>query len=186
MKKIMVAVDGSESSEKAAKEAAKLADSLKAQVIVSTVIKDIRVPSSSPDAQSSASTQSAQPQQEADPGVIKGEDASFSTQQTSPQSSAPSPGIVKKRQKKQELEDKGNNLLDKTESLMKDEVENLEVEKKLLKGNVEERICDFASNENIDLIVVGNRGEGGLKRFLLGSTSEKVVRHAETSVLVVK
>lgn len=52
-------------------------------------------------------------------------------------------------------------------------------------GNPAEMLCEIAEENNFDLIVLADKREG-IKRFLLGSTSEKVVRHAKTSVLIVK
>ncbi|WP_257286673.1 universal stress protein [Halanaerobium congolense] len=49
-----------------------------------------------------------------------------------------------------------------------------------------DEICDFAENNEIDMIVIADKGLGKVKRFLLGSISDKVVHHAQTSVLVVK
>jgi nucleotide-binding universal stress UspA family protein len=43
-----------------------------------------------------------------------------------------------------------------------------------------------AAAEGADLIVVGSHGESESSRFLIGSVSEKVVRHASCSVLVVR
>ncbi len=52
--------------------------------------------------------------------------------------------------------------------------------------NVAEAICDFSKAKAADLIVVGRHGEKGmLEHMLLGSTAERVVRHAPCSVLVV-
>jgi nucleotide-binding universal stress UspA family protein len=39
--------------------------------------------------------------------------------------------------------------------------------------------------KDADVIVVGRRGLGGFGRLLLGSVSEHVVRHADTTVVVV-
>jgi nucleotide-binding universal stress UspA family protein len=39
---------------------------------------------------------------------------------------------------------------------------------------------------SIDLVVVGSHGRTGIKRALLGSVSEKVVRHARCPVLVAR
>lgn len=46
-------------------------------------------------------------------------------------------------------------------------------------------LIDVAENEKADLIVVGNRGMGGVKRFVLGSVPNKITHHAPCSVLVV-
>jgi nucleotide-binding universal stress UspA family protein len=47
-------------------------------------------------------------------------------------------------------------------------------------------IIDYATNENVDLIVIGTRGRTGLKRFLLGSVADGVVQHAHCPVLLVR
>jgi len=46
-------------------------------------------------------------------------------------------------------------------------------------------ICDIAQNWGADLIIVGNRGRSGLSEFLLGSVSNYVMHHAQSSVLIV-
>ena len=58
---------------------------------------------------------------------------------------------------------------------------------KLLKyGNPAETIIKMAHKGNIDLIVVGSRGQGVVKRFLLGSVSDEISKNARSSVLIVK
>jgi nucleotide-binding universal stress UspA family protein len=47
-------------------------------------------------------------------------------------------------------------------------------------------MVNMAKQENIDLIVVGNRGLGRTVALLLGSVSRKVVSDAYCNVLVVK
>ena len=47
-------------------------------------------------------------------------------------------------------------------------------------------LCDLAEARHADLIVVGSHGRRGMRRVLLGSTAEAVVRHAPCSVLVVR
>lgn len=50
-----------------------------------------------------------------------------------------------------------------------------------------QRICDTAeADPAFDLIVMGTEGRTGLRRLLLGSVAEKVVRHAPCSVLAVR
>jgi nucleotide-binding universal stress UspA family protein len=53
-------------------------------------------------------------------------------------------------------------------------------------GHPYEEICKIASELNVDLIVLGSRGNTGLKRVLLGSTAERVIRFAPCPVLVVR
>ena len=53
-------------------------------------------------------------------------------------------------------------------------------------GQPAEEIVKVAEELDIDLIVMGNHGVGGVKRFLLGSTSDLVMQHASCSVLIVR
>lgn len=47
-------------------------------------------------------------------------------------------------------------------------------------------ICHLATELSADAIVIGSRGRGGLKRAVLGSVSDHVVRHAPCPVLVTR
>ena len=53
-------------------------------------------------------------------------------------------------------------------------------------GDPADAILDVAEEENADLIIVGNKGMTGAKRFLLGSVPNKVSHHAPCSVLIVR
>ena len=53
-------------------------------------------------------------------------------------------------------------------------------------GDAADAILDIAEEQRADLIVVGNRGMTGAKRFLLGSVPNKVSHHAPCSVLIVR
>ena len=53
-------------------------------------------------------------------------------------------------------------------------------------GDAADAILDVAEEQRTDLIVVGNRGMTGAKRFLLGSVPNKVSHHAPCSVLIVR
>jgi nucleotide-binding universal stress UspA family protein len=52
-------------------------------------------------------------------------------------------------------------------------------------GDPADALIDIAEDVKADLIVVGNRGMGGVKRFVLGSVPNKITHHAPCSVLVV-
>ncbi len=51
-------------------------------------------------------------------------------------------------------------------------------------GEVDLEIVDLAEELGADLIVMGSRGLGGVRRALMGSVSDSVVRHAHCPVLV--
>lgn len=52
-------------------------------------------------------------------------------------------------------------------------------------GDAGSRLCAVATELGVDVIVVGSRGLGALKRVLLGSVSSYVVHHAARPVLVI-
>jgi nucleotide-binding universal stress UspA family protein len=54
----------------------------------------------------------------------------------------------------------------------------------MLRGHAGTALCEFAANESADAIVLGTRGRGGIKRAVLGSVSDHVVRHAPCPVIV--
>lgn len=60
------------------------------------------------------------------------------------------------------------------------------VESVVLEGDPADVIVEEAARWNADLVVVGTHGRGGLKRLVLGSVSEAVVRRAPCSVEVVR
>lgn len=47
-------------------------------------------------------------------------------------------------------------------------------------------ICEYARTHAADLIVLGAHGKSDVNSLLLGSTAERVLRHASCSVLVVR
>ncbi|HEY5974844.1 MAG TPA: universal stress protein [Geobacteraceae bacterium] len=57
---------------------------------------------------------------------------------------------------------------------------------KVAYGDPADELINFAEREEIDVIVIGSTGKGFLKRKVLGSVSDKVVRHAKCSVYVVR
>jgi nucleotide-binding universal stress UspA family protein len=62
----------------------------------------------------------------------------------------------------------------------------VEVEVYARQGDPADAILDVAEERGSDLIVVGNKGMTGAKRFLLGSVPNKVSHHAPCSVLIIR
>lgn len=53
-------------------------------------------------------------------------------------------------------------------------------------GDPAEAIISVAEERKTDIIVVGNKGMAGVKRFLLGSVPNKVAHHAPCSVFIAR
>ncbi len=53
-------------------------------------------------------------------------------------------------------------------------------------GRSHEVIVETAGGRGVDLIVMGTYGKTGLKKILMGSSTEKVIGHANCAVLVVR
>ena len=62
----------------------------------------------------------------------------------------------------------------------------LDVETEVRTGTPKNGIVDYASSVDADLIVLGTHGRGGVKRAVLGSVAEHVVRVSDVDVLVVR
>ncbi len=64
--------------------------------------------------------------------------------------------------------------------------EGLEVQTHPVEGNPAEAILKVAEETGADLIVVGNKGMTGARRFVLGSVPNNVSHHAPCSVIIVR
>jgi nucleotide-binding universal stress UspA family protein len=53
-------------------------------------------------------------------------------------------------------------------------------------GDPADALLDVAEERDADLIVVGNKGTSGARRFLLGSVPNRVSHHAPCSVLIIR
>ena len=59
-------------------------------------------------------------------------------------------------------------------------------EHRLITGDPAHAIVRFAKDEDIDMIVMGTHGRTGLRRLLMGSVAEAIVRRAGCPVLTYK
>jgi nucleotide-binding universal stress UspA family protein len=76
------------------------------------------------------------------------------------------------------------NTLEEAEEELKQA--GVQVETHAREGDPADAILDVAEEQNADLIVVGNKGMTGAKRFLLGSVPNKVSHHAPCSVMIIR
>jgi nucleotide-binding universal stress UspA family protein len=53
-------------------------------------------------------------------------------------------------------------------------------------GKADEEIADLAQNLGAGMVVMGSRGHGRMRRALVGSVSDSVVRHAHCPVMIVR
>jgi nucleotide-binding universal stress UspA family protein len=75
-------------------------------------------------------------------------------------------------------------VLERAASLGRDA--GLEVETHTGYGNPAEVLCDLAERVHADVIVVGNHGMQGPRRFVLGSVPNHVSHHAPCGVFIVE
>ena len=59
-----------------------------------------------------------------------------------------------------------------------------DAEGQILRGEAGDAICRFAADQGAAAIVMGSRGRGGLRRAILGSVSDHVVRNAPCPVVI--
>jgi nucleotide-binding universal stress UspA family protein len=84
----------------------------------------------------------------------------------------------------QGVEEMAKEKLDRLGTELRNEIPNTKTFSR--KGVPGEEIVYFASEENIDLIIMGTKGRTGFSHLLIGSTAETVVRHAPCAVITVK
>jgi len=77
----------------------------------------------------------------------------------------------------------GDEALEEIDDMARDA--GVAYERVVAEGDPGEELLKICRNPGFDLIVLGTIGKSGLKRFLLGSVADKVVRHSHVPVLVV-
>jgi len=73
-----------------------------------------------------------------------------------------------------------------TQFLSKYEKEDLKITKKIKIGSAFHYITEEINEEKTNLVIMGSKGSSGFEEVLIGSNTEKVVRHARCPVLTVK
>jgi nucleotide-binding universal stress UspA family protein len=76
----------------------------------------------------------------------------------------------------------GNRIL----SQAADKVKDVKFDQRIESGDPSDIITAIAEKEDYDLIVLGNKGQGGIRRFLLGSVSDHVLHYSDHAVLIAR
>ena len=100
-----------------------------------------------------------------------------------------SPQTINKKEIKQEFE-RHKKYEETSQEIVQSCANNFNEECKVRRivreGNPSTEICKVADEGDYDLVVVADMGRSAIKKFLLGSTTERVVKHCNKSVMVVK
>lgn len=83
----------------------------------------------------------------------------------------------------EELIEVKTKFLDAFVSLMN--IEKIDVEKVVLHGEPSDKILDYANKEKFDIIIMGRRGFSKIKRFFIGSVTQRVISDAPCPVLII-
>ena len=137
-RKILVAADGSEPSERAVGYAVELAKKGNSKLIILSVIPSILLP------------------------------------------------ILHRKTFVEDVKEKYQNVLNNTLLRVRRESPELRIESLLEEGRPSATIVDVAEREDVGMIVMGSRGIGGVKGWILGSTSRIVAESCMKPVLIVK
>ncbi|MDH5795060.1 MAG: universal stress protein [Candidatus Bathyarchaeota archaeon] len=149
--KILVALDGSESADRALDFALDLAEKYSANMVLLSVVPFATVP------------------------LVP----------SPPASMQPATPIAVETYSKA-LREKHEEMLSEAVKKAKKVKPSLNVTTQLVEGRPSDRIIETAEKGDFDLIVIGSRGLGGIKKLFLGSVSDRVADEAKCPVLIVK
>ncbi len=77
-------------------------------------------------------------------------------------------------------------VLEKAKKDVKEKYPNLCVSTQIKKGYAGTKIIEASEETDVDLVMIGSRGLGGLTGWFLGSVTNHVVNHCTKPILVVK
>ncbi len=86
---------------------------------------------------------------------------------------------------RQHYEKSCNTIIGRAEAKFKN-IELEKIESVCTNGNPADEILRVAKSRKVDLIIMGNRGKGGLSKALMGSVSTKVCKLADCTCVTVK
>lgn len=92
-------------------------------------------------------------------------------------------GIVDPEKLEREQRKRAESILEDVESMAR--ARTLEVVTSIRRGIPDREIVGYVDEHGVDLVVVGTRGRSELKRVLLGSTSEALVRELSVPIVLI-
>ncbi len=81
-------------------------------------------------------------------------------------------------------EDEARRSVTKAQAMLREK--GVEVHAEVVIGDPAEEIIEFADKQDVDLIIMCSHGAGGIRRWVFGSVTEKVLRGTTTPVLVIR
>jgi nucleotide-binding universal stress UspA family protein len=90
----------------------------------------------------------------------------------------------------EEMREEGKKAVDKFKERLEKEkcqgnCKNINLRTMIKKGKPEDVILKTAEEEGVDQIIMGKSGKHGLERFIMGSTTEKVIKKAKIPVNII-
>ena len=95
------------------------------------------------------------------------------------------PDPVLEEELEQRAKQRGRQVLDEVVQRVRS-ADGTVAQSHLMMGEPAQEISHLAEDLGAGLVVMGSRGRGGIRRALMGSVSDSVVRHAHCPVLVVR
>jgi nucleotide-binding universal stress UspA family protein len=94
-------------------------------------------------------------------------------------------------EEEKQLKDLDKRIIEERKKIFADAVKhfdatNIKLETLFRIGHPAETIAEEAENGNYDLVVIGRRGSGGVKKLFMGSVSSTVLQLLKTNILIVK
>ncbi len=81
--------------------------------------------------------------------------------------------------------DRGRKYVDQIASQLSGAGAKVESQDAIKEGDASQNIVDYVKDHHIDLVVMSTHGHGGVRRLLMGSVTDRVIRSCEAPVLVV-
>jgi nucleotide-binding universal stress UspA family protein len=96
----------------------------------------------------------------------------------------PASSLVAGAESRDKLEERGEQAIERVETMAR--IHGIDVETELLEGSPADTILNYAEEADMDLVVTGTHGRSGVKRHIIGSVAERLVRHATCPVMTVR